>query len=190
MRNNSTYALLLLAVGLFACPSFATEVFQWTDDDGVIHFSQWMPAHTRDVRTLVLASQSAEEYDPNDDPYSIRNQARRMSDTWSKLEQRKEDRRKRRDEAAERAARQPPTYYYPAYPYYDRYYRPVVRPPIYRPGLPYVKPGHRRQVQHFQVAALRKHNARSNLRTPYSSVTGVSQRATIQAFPGIPRRNP
>ncbi len=180
----------LLIAGICANPSLADEVFRWTDDEGVVHFSQWAPKHTSGVTTLNTASSNAADYDPESDPYSIQNQAVRMNETWSKIEERKAERRKRREEAEERMARlQPPTYDYPTYSY--SYYRPIVRPPIFRPVHP-IFPGHKRphagKIQDRQIALMNELNRRPNQRVPYSSVTGVSQRATIQRMPVISSR--
>jgi len=157
----------------------------------VVHFSQWAPNHTAGVTTLKTASSNAADYDPGSDPYSIQNQAARMNETWSKIEQRKAERKKSREEARERMAPlQPPNYYNPSYPYY----RPIVRRPIHHPLHPLhplhlihaihpIFPGHIRphtgKIQGRQVALMNELNRRPNQRVPYSSVTGVSQRATI-----------
>jgi hypothetical protein len=179
----------LLIAGICASPSLAGEVFKWTDDEGVVHFSQWAPKHTAGVTTLITASSNAADYDPGSDPYSIKNQAVRMNETWSKIEERKAERRKRREEAEERMARlQPPTYDYPSYPYN---YWPIYRPPIHRPVHP-IFPGHKRpdlrKKQARQTALMNELNRRPNQRVPYSPVTGVSQRATIYHMPTISSR--
>ncbi len=180
----------LLIAGICANPSLADEVFRWTDDEGVVHFSQWAPKHTSGVTTLNTASSNAADYDPESDPYSIQNQAVRMNETWSKIEERKAERRKRREEAEERMARlQPPTYDYPTYSY--SYYRPIVRSPIYRPVHPIFlghKRSHAQKIQGRQIALMNELNRRPNQRVPYSSVTGVSQRATIHHMPTISSR--
>lgn len=186
----------LLIAGICAGPSRAGEVFTWTDDEGVVHFSQWAPQHAANVKTLNTVSRNPVDYDPGADPYSIQNQAARVNETWSKVEERNAELRKRREEEEERVARmRPPAYEYPYYPYYQHSYyrppigppmRPIVRPPIYRPVQP-IYPGrprpHARKIQHRQVAAMNELNRRPNQRVPYSSVTGVSQRATIHHMP-------
>jgi hypothetical protein len=177
----------LLITGLCANPSLAGEVFTWTDDEGVVHFSQWAPQHTAVVTTLNTVSRNPVDYDPGADPYSIQNQAARVNETWSKVEERNAELRKRREEEEERLAKlQPPNYYYPPYPYSYSYYRPILRPPIYRPVHP-IYPGqprpHVRKIQQRQVAAMSELNRRPNQRVPYSPVTGVSQRATIYHRP-------
>ena len=183
----------LLITGIFANHSLAAEVFTWTDDEGQVHFSQWDPKDTSAVTTLRTISKNPVDYDPVADPYSIQNQAARVNKTWSKIEDRNAELRKRRQEEEERLARmQPPVYQYPYDPYV--YYRSPVRRPIYRPVHP-IYPVHPvRPVQPIypgpihpypsniharQIAAMSVLNRRPNHRRPYSSVTGVSQRATI-----------
>ncbi len=172
---------VLLLAGICASPALAGEVFTWTDDEGVVHFSQWAPKHTAVVTTLMTVSRNAADYDPGADPYSIKNQAARVNKTWSEIEERNAELRKRREEVEERAARvRPPV---DEYPYYqDSYYRPIWRPPFYGPVHP-IYPRHKRphvrKVQSLQVAATTELGHRPNQQVPYSSVTGVSQRATI-----------
>jgi hypothetical protein len=180
----------LLIAGICTNPPLAGEVFTWTDDEGVVHYSQWAPKDTAVVTTLNTVSRNPVDYDPGSDPYSIQNQAARVSETWSKIEERNAELRKRRQEEEERLARmQPPVYQYPYEPY--RYYRSPVWRPIYRPVHPIypvrpVQPIHPGSIHPYQskiharqIAALNVLNRRPNHRVPYSSVTGVSQRATI-----------
>lgn len=178
----------LLIAGIFASPSLAGEVFTWTDDEGVVHFSQWAPNHAAVVTTLNTISKNPVDYDPGADPYSIQNQAARVNETWSKVEERNAELRKRREEEEERLARlQPPTYIYPYDPY--SYYRRPVRWPIHRPVHPVqpIYPGpvrpHQPKIHARQIAVMNALNRRPNQRVPYSPVTGVSQRATIHRMP-------
>jgi hypothetical protein len=175
---------ILLVTGICANPSLAGEVFTWTDNEGVVHFSQWAPQHNAAVTTLTTVSRNPADYDPGTDPYSIQNQAARVNETWSKIEERNAELRKRREEEEERLARmQPPVYNYPYYPY--AYYRSPVWRPIHRPVHPVqpIYPGPVRlqqsKIHARQIAAMNLLNRRPNQRVPYSTVTGVSQRATI-----------
>jgi hypothetical protein len=169
-------------------PCIAAEVFHWVDEDGVVNFSQWAPGHTDGVSRLVTAASHTSDYDPDADPYSILNQAERMQETWDRLAKLKAERKKLRGEAADRAAKLQQSYAYAPYPY--DYYSRAVRPPIYRPVHP-IYPGHKpryaKKIQHHQIAAMNRYNRRPNQRVPFSSVTGVSQRASIQSMPGMPR---
>jgi Domain of unknown function (DUF4124) len=185
-RGMRIIATLVIA-GICANPALADQMFTWTDEAGVVHFSQWAPNHTAGVTTLKTASSNAADYDPGSDLYSIQNQAARMNETWSKIEQRRAERKKSREEAQERMAHlQPPNYYYPGYPY--NYYRPIVRPPIHRPVHP-IFPGPKRphagKIRGRQIALMNEINRRPNQRVPYSPVTGVSQRATINNMSAI-----
>ncbi len=74
----------LVIAGICANPALADQMFTWTDEAGVVHFSQWAPNHTAGVTRLKTASSNAADYDPGSDPYSIQNQAARMNETWSK----------------------------------------------------------------------------------------------------------
>ena len=110
-----------------------------------MHFSQWAPEDVDEVATLVVNAGNPPGYDPANDPYSIRNQAARMSDTWETLEMRREDRREKRRKAEEQAREARREQEYPPYPYYSPpfYYRPIYRPiwpPGHRPHPPHVKP--------------------------------------------------
>jgi hypothetical protein len=186
----------LLIAGICANSSSAGEVFTWTDDEGVVHYSQWAPKDTTTVTTLKTISRNPADYDPGADPYSIQNQAARVNKTWSKIEERNAELRKRRQEEEERLARmQPPVYQYPYDPY--SYYRAPVWRPIYRPVHPIypvhpvqpIYPGpvrpHQPNIHARQIAAMSVLNRRPSYRRPYSSVTGVSQRATIhRSMPG------
>ena len=127
-------AALLLVVSLAADPAAATEIYQWIDDDGVIHFSDMPPEDSRAVHSLNINASNPADYDPADDPYSIVNQAKRMNEKWSELEEEKEKRAEERREAVHRAQRY---YYAPGhdgwrYSYWPGYYAPVrpVRPSI------------------------------------------------------------
>lgn len=175
----------ILIAGCCATPLFAEEVFRWTDDDGVVHFSQWMPNDIDGVTRFAMRRSLTDEYDPHEDPYSIRNQAERMRETWKKTEERREDREQRHEEAAERAARQPVIEYYPYYvPYPNYYIPPVIRPPIHHPIYPgYKHHDYPKSVQHRQLEGLQAFNRQPHLNVPYSPVTGVYQRATIYKPP-------
>jgi hypothetical protein len=129
--------MLLLTI-CSAGTAFATDVFTWTDETGVTHFSQWAPDDVDDVSRQVVHATNPPGYDPQEDPYSVSNQAERTSEMWAALQARREERRDRNrgDEAVpprKPAASFPEERHYsPAF-----YYRPVNRPvslPIYAPG--------------------------------------------------------
>jgi hypothetical protein len=148
-------ALLWLSA---CCSAIAADVFTWKDEGGVIHFSQWAPDEISEIRTLTVHSTNPPGYEPDEDPYSIQNQATRTNETWKALEERKEARlEKQRNEpqrnypydssqydyyAANRYYASPGYYYPPVY----RPIRPPIRPPLHRPKpyRPHVAPVHPR----------------------------------------------
>jgi len=73
-------------------PVRAAEAFRWIGDDGTVHFSDAPPADdTIEVTRLQLVD-SATDYDPVTDPYSILNQARRIHETWQDVAARRPQR--------------------------------------------------------------------------------------------------
>lgn len=147
----------LVLILLFAClaspAATAAEVFTWKDDQGVTHYSQWAPddvSIVSNLSTLVVNADNSPGYRPEEDPYSIANQAKRMNETWKVLEERKEARQKEKQAAQQKAASaMPPSYERNEYYAPPWYYRPVFRPghrprpPIHRP--PHIQPMHPRQ---------------------------------------------
>lgn len=172
----------------------AEEVYTWTDGDGVTHFSQWAPDNADKVSTLIVNASNPPDYDPQEDPYSIRNQANRVNETWQMLEEKRNERRERRLAARERGARtaQPA---YVAYPYYSSpsYFRPVQRQ-IHRPAHQQVarhgnfqlhqqlqRPGLVSQVQQHQSRATRR-----NQYDPFRSAQISAPESGRQVHPGPP----
>jgi hypothetical protein len=161
--ETSRLAATAMVAIAFVSNASAADIFRWVDDDGVVHFSDTAPAGDTKVERLRVDSANPPDYDPADDPYSIRNQAERMGETWSRLEERREERRETRREAAER---QPVLVYPPYYPYPYRYYAPVINLPG-RPGHRPIRPGPtiRRQVStldELQLMGSRPHSINSS----------------------------
>lgn len=96
----------------------ASEIYQWTDEDGVVHFSDIGPEDGAVVTTLRVQEMNPPDYDPVEDPYSIRNQATRTHAIWTELEKAREEREERRRQEAERYSRFAPASYDP-YRYYS-----------------------------------------------------------------------
>lgn len=153
-------AFVAIIAIMFTATASASDIYRWVDEDGVVHFSDTAPADDRDAERLRLNGSNPPDYDPVDDPYSIRNQAKRIGETWSRLEEQLEERREKRREQAER---QPVVVYEPYYPY--RNYRPgyfVPRRPGHRPVPP--GPTVRRQVaalDELQLTGPRPHSINS-----------------------------
>jgi len=129
---------LLLTLSLAPSQAKAVEVYQWTDENGVVHFSQWAPTEPeKDVSTLEVDGSPPPGYDPEADLYNVEANKKAMESLWS-------DREKRLEENRNRQASQPqiiqqtitPEYgTWPVYPDYG------LRPPLSpeRPERP-VKP--------------------------------------------------
>ena len=118
----------------------AEDVFHWVDDDGVVNFSQWAPDDARHVVKLVVDSSNPPDYDPQEDPYSIHNQAVRIKETWSALAAQRDERRVQQREESQQSVRYEPLPYddqwrYAPLGYYGPIYPPVY-PPIHRPIKP------------------------------------------------------
>lgn len=146
---NRLAATAMVAIA-FVSNAHAADIFRWVDEDGVVHFSDTAPVDDTAVERLRVDDANPSDYDPADDPYSIRQQAERIGETWSRLEERREKRRVKRREEAER---QPVVVYQPYYPY--RYYAPGYYVPG-RPGHRPVRPGPtiRRQANALDELAL------------------------------------
>ncbi len=108
-------------------PAVGGEIYHWVDEDGVMHFSEWVPnINTVEVSRLTVTNSNPPDYDPREDQYSIRNQAERTNVRWSELRARRDERREQRLEAAERASRLAPSAYEPdEYPASWVWYGPV-----------------------------------------------------------------
>ncbi len=96
----------------------ASEIYRWVSDDGVVHFSDTRPANRTSVTTLTLRETNAKNYDPSTDPYSILNQAKRISQSWMELQMARREREKEQLEEADngRPYQQSATYSYTYYP--------------------------------------------------------------------------
>ena len=72
------YLLIAFFAFLFSPVAGATTVYQWTDEEGVVHFSDVPPdsAETEELREIPIASYESSTSDP--DKYSIINQVERM----------------------------------------------------------------------------------------------------------------
>jgi hypothetical protein len=136
MRRFQKY---IFATAFLLCgtnPAIADEIFHWVDEDGIMHFSDWAPAdNTVEVSKLIVSNSNPPGYDPNQDQNSILEQAERMNERWSELQERQDERRKQRLELEDQQRRRYAAEY--DYPYYNDsyfYYRPGYRP-IHRPGF-------------------------------------------------------
>jgi hypothetical protein len=129
----------------------ATEVYQWVDENGVVHFSQNAPAgNVNGVEKITLEDTTPPDYDPEEDIYGVAAQAERMAALREEMAEKRDAAEDRRRQAP---ASQAVVQYQDPYPYrYGNvpYWRPPLRPvhPIEPPrpvdpypSLPFRPPG-------------------------------------------------
>lgn len=130
-----------MIAALSGAPVAAVEVYQWTDENGVVHFSQWAPGgHVDDVETVSVDGEGGDNglgISEEDDPDGYQAHRQEMDALWSAIEERREASRSRQDSAPSTEiiyVGAEPSY---AVPYFAPGYRPYPRP---RPG-PKPRPG-------------------------------------------------
>lgn len=75
----------------FAVRADTSAVYQWTDESGIVHYSQWPPESTEViVEKRRIEVTNAPDYDPLDYRYSVQNQAERIGETWDAIREEKE----------------------------------------------------------------------------------------------------
>ncbi len=96
------WGMFAAVVAAFATPvapeASADEIFHWVDEDGSVHYSDQKPSHDAPVTVIEIEIASAASYDPEDDPYSILNQAARTHERWLDLEAARQARAEAREE--------------------------------------------------------------------------------------------
>lgn len=92
---------MAMIAALSDAPVAAVEVFQWTDEDGVVHFSQWAPGdHVGDVETVSVDGDGGDNglgISEEDDPEGYQAHREEMDALWSAIEDRREAARARSD---------------------------------------------------------------------------------------------
>jgi len=129
--------LQICCIGLISLawtrPSAAVDVYQWVDENGVTHFSQFAPADTAaevNKRTLIDEAPTVE---PEEDRYAVEQTAKDMQAYRDELDEKREQRRQQQANAPQPIVVQ--HYNDSGYPYYlNRYPNRPVRPPDWRPG--------------------------------------------------------
>ena len=167
--QQTTVIYLSLLLSLPASLSSAAQVYTWTDDAGITHFSETPPPDpATDTQLVNIQPPPAPANTPDGDFYSVINQAERMESSRLANEKLAAEKKKADAEAskarAEAAALQQGSYnntnddtrYYPAYPYYPNY--------GHRPG----RPGHGHKPVHpVHPGHVRPRNPRTSLgKTP------------------------
>lgn len=84
-------AAVALAVALSPADVAALEIYTWVDENGVVHYSESAPEEpaATPVETLHIATANSPGYDPDDDYWSILNQAERIGEQWSTIREEK-----------------------------------------------------------------------------------------------------
>ena len=91
-RKAGAVPAMALTVALLAGPAAALEIYTWVDDEGVVHYSESRPAEepaASPVETFHIASTNSRAYDPDDYYWSILNQAERIGEQWSAIQEQK-----------------------------------------------------------------------------------------------------
>lgn len=89
-RPYPRYTIALVAALLqalaFAVRADTSAIYRWTDETGIVHYSQWPPERPEvSVEKRRIELSNALDYDPRDDPYSVQNQAERIGKTWDSI---------------------------------------------------------------------------------------------------------
>ena len=133
--KQATVIYLSLLLSLPASLSSAAQVYTWIDNAGITHFSETPPPDpATDTQLVDIQPPPAPANTPDEDFYSVINQADRMERSRLANEKLVAEKKQADAEAskarAEAAALQQGAYnrstsddtrYYPAYPYYPRY---------------------------------------------------------------------
>lgn len=100
MQKRVAILIGLLACGAPAGPAAAQEIYRWTDEDGVVHFSDTAPgAKSGTVSTVTIEDTRSSDYDPEADLYNVAAQAERMQALRDEM-QKKRDAREDRQRSA------------------------------------------------------------------------------------------
>lgn len=89
-----------MTAALSVAPVAAVEVYQWTDENGVVHFSQWAPdEQIDDVATLSVedTGDNGLGISEEDDPDGYQAHREEMAALWTEIEQRREQSRSRQE---------------------------------------------------------------------------------------------
>jgi hypothetical protein len=165
---------LLMGIVTLAGAAGATEIYRWTDAEGVVHFSDSAPEGA-DAEALVVRDTTPPDYDPGSDPYSILNQAERTAAALARVEQEREEREEKRREERERIV------------IYERQrsirYTSVYAPLAYPVAAPGFRPVHQRPVLKRQWRALEETGLTGP--RPYS-INSSAHHSRVQSSQSLP----
>jgi hypothetical protein len=141
--KRATILSSLLACGFAAVPAVAQEIYRWTDENGVVNFSDTAPAtDSRAVSTVTVEDTRPSDYDPEADLYNVAAQAERMQALREEMKNEREARFERQRNAAHQQpvqATRSVGYAVPGWWWGQPGYGPPTRPPQ-RPERPVPEP--------------------------------------------------
>lgn len=151
MKITPGFLITAIMLACLAQSAAAVEVYQWTDENGVVHFSQWAPeGQGENVETVFVEGEEGAAnglgISEEDDPEGYAAHREQMAALRSDMEARREAEQERREQASRaQVVYLPPentTYFYPGYGY-----RPPNRPANRPPGRPPNRPPDRPRPQ-------------------------------------------
>jgi hypothetical protein len=121
-----------MAVAALPLSASAFEVYQWTDQNGVVHFSQWAPAdNVKNVERLDVPGGGEQDngigISEADDPEGYQAHRDQMDALWDDIDKRREAAKEKQSSVQTQVVyqNQDPNY---VYPYYPRRFHPGHRP--------------------------------------------------------------
>lgn len=86
--------LLVAATAPFSAAGY--EIYTWVDENGVVHYSESKPEEiAAPVETMFIEATNPPGYDPDEDYWSITNQAERVNADWTAMQEEKAEERAR-----------------------------------------------------------------------------------------------
>lgn len=134
--RRKVFPVILAAAAVSAV--HAAEIYRWTDENGVVHFSQTAPPVSTEADRVELQDTRPSDFDPEADIYGVAEQEARMQALREEREQKRQERLEHQSAVQSQAPVQQygterrgyPAYWSPGLPA-----RPPLRPmpPIERP---------------------------------------------------------
>mgnify|MGYP001813135899 CR=1 FL=1 len=120
------YTLIGSALVWVGCTEQAAtaEIYRWVDTNGIVHYSDEKPRDDAAFTSFEIEDTRPENYDPINDPYSIRNQAQRINATWSALADARTQRIQERRQANQNTQLSEQNAWRPRIEYGRRFYSP------------------------------------------------------------------
>lgn len=102
MKPKLASYFLALVLGLYVMPVFALGVYKWTDEAGVVHYSQTAPEEDHEGVEMIDLEADPEAgnglgISEEDDPEGYQAHREEMDALWADIEEKRERARERRD---------------------------------------------------------------------------------------------